>query len=179
MAPARKKTNYIQSILIAQKRAIDSQLPEITRRAADEKRGGVQNGQFSEQFKSMSLEHAWIEQILASTYDPDSVLQKIYITVVPMDLFSIVDEALPTFIAFHAPNMDQSKKTTPLDRIFVWNYGDFIAYQRMKIEIPLPMLILLQREYFTLRHAISLQPTTERDVHTDISLDGPLLAPLY
>ncbi len=64
---------------------------------------------------------------------------------------------------------------TKLDRILIWNYARYHAYQQLRTEIGFADIARLQDQSLSLDQRISTQPNNEQGYDVDISLQSPFL----
>jgi hypothetical protein len=60
-----------------------------------------------------------------------------------------------------------------------WNASEADAYERMKEDITITDLIAMENQYTKLYSNIRSQPAEEREINIDISLNAPLLYPVW
>lgn len=169
-----EQQSLVSKLLKYQKEQIMNALPEVEKRAADEKKAHLIGAQYGIQEKNLREELVSIESLLSrSTADPLDVLSMIQFIGSPSE-YSINSSQFVSFFTIHA-QMPSSKQTGRLDRLFDWNKSDADAYARMNHDISIADLLHLHKAHEVLVKRIAGQPESERSSSFDVSFDGPFL----
>ncbi len=124
------------------------------------------NGRISEALKKLS----------SSKPDIDSIANSLYINMYPGQLnFDLTNDGEYLFYGVTAVDGFHKQKVSSIDKIFNWNYGRSLVYQKMKNEINYKTLLSLQYQHYILYKMIIRNNPGDTNYDTDISFDTPLL----
>lgn len=167
---------YVQTMYLGRSRAIEKAMPDISRRAAEEKKAGLENGAYVLLQKQVLEESSWLgQQRELSIGNAAEAAARIRIS--HSSVFE--EDSIPAMYAINTLPEKSVRAIGAADRIYLWNYSDARAYESLRRTIPIPVLLLSASEYFSLQYRISRQPLSEQDHAQDSSFDGPFLSPLY
>ncbi len=168
-----EKSEYVKSVLEFEKTMIAVTLPEVSRRAQEERRTKYINGPYIDFEKEFIGEQSWV---YAKLGQKPLVLSETlpYIEVNHIFPGYTADVVTRSFFTFLWKDHGMPQKND-MDKVFVWNWSDMQAFDSMKKDIPLSSLLQMQEVYFRFAKQIAAQPQSEQLYDADISFEGPFL----
>jgi hypothetical protein len=139
----------------------------------------VQNMKIEEYWKQMSEAKSQIST-RAVSLAPRSTISMTQFFEGPCSQWSAnisIVNCVPSFYTVH----EQPHEGSPsfLDMVFIWNASAARAYSLLKTAVPVSSLLATQKKYIFLIQRIYSQLPEERGYVLDISLDAPLLEPIW
>ncbi len=108
--------------------------------------------------------------------DIDSIANSLYLNMHPGQVtFDLTNDSEYLFYGVVAGNDVHQQKVGSIDKIFNWNYGRSLVYQKMKNEINYKTLLSLQYQHYILYKMIIRNNPGDTNYDTDISFDTPFL----
>lgn len=156
---------------------LTASIPDILRRAQEERAGGVAYGQHGAMEKQVTEELAWLKARESKGDTQTSTdLARMSVRYIPLKYYQPANPPI-SFYTVVTNDAFRSRTFDALDRLYLWNWSERAAFERMKTDMPIGELYTLQRLYVRYAWQISKQPQSEQEFTRDVSFDAPFLSP--